>query len=57
MFNGSISIGDIRNDIVTGLNIPVAAQERIMLVASSTQTGLTLVSTVAGYISAGVEIG
>ena len=57
VFNGSISIGDIRNGIVTGLNIPVAAQERIMLVASSTQTGLTLISTVAGYISAGVEIG
>lgn len=56
VINGSIAIGDTINGIATGLNIPVTTQQRLLLVVSSTQSGLTLISTVVGYISAGLEI-
>lgn len=48
--------GTTSNGILTGLNIPVTAQTRLLLVFSATATGLTLVNTVAGYGSAGVSI-
>ena len=53
---GIISIGTLLNGALTGLNIPVTAQTRLMLVFSATASGLTLLNTVAGYASAGLSI-
>lgn len=54
--SGIISIGTLLNGALTGLNIPVTAQTRLMLVFSATASGLALVNTVAGYASAGLGI-
>ena len=53
---GFIAIGNISNGITTGLNIPVTAQTRCMLVYTVTAVGLTLINTVTGYGSGGVNI-
>jgi BclB C-terminal domain-containing protein len=53
---GIIGIGTISNGITSGLNIPVNAQDRLLLVFSSTATGLSLLNTVTGYASAGLSI-
>ncbi len=53
---GVISIGTLLNGSLTGLNIPVTAQTRLMLVFSATASGLSLLNTVAGYASAGLGI-
>ena len=53
---GAISIGTLLNGALTGLNIPLTAQTRLMLVFSATASGLTLVNTVTGYASAGLSI-
>lgn len=52
---GVLSIGDISSGIAT-LNIPVLAGERLLLVLSATATGITLVNSVVGTLSAGVSI-
>ncbi|MCI8608441.1 MAG: collagen-like repeat preface domain-containing protein, partial [Firmicutes bacterium] len=54
--SGVISIGTLLNGTLTGLNIPVTAQTRLMLVLSATASGLSLVNTVVGYASAGLSI-
>ncbi|MDE7286550.1 MAG: hypothetical protein K2N55_06890 [Lachnospiraceae bacterium] len=54
--SGIISIGTLLNGTLTGLNIPVTAQTRLMLVFSATASGLSLLNTVAGYASAGLSI-
>ncbi|CAM4382813.1 exosporium glycoprotein BclB-related protein [Paenibacillus xylanexedens] len=53
---GIIALGSISNGITTGLAIPVTAQTRLLLVFSATAAGLTLVNTVVGYASGGVNI-
>jgi len=53
---GVISIGTLLNGALTGLNIPVTAQTRLMLVFSAAASGLSLVNTVVGYASAGLSI-
>lgn len=53
---GVIAVGNIVNGITTGLSIAVPAQTRLLLVISAAATGLTLVNTVVGYVSAGVNI-
>ena len=53
---GIISIGTLLNGSLTGLNIPVTAGTRLMLVFSASASGLTLVNTVVGYASAGLSI-
>ncbi|MDT9717415.1 exosporium glycoprotein BclB-related protein [Paenibacillus sp. ClWae2A] len=53
---GIIALGTISNGITTGLTIPVTAQTRLLLVFSATAAGLTLVNTVVGYASGGVNI-
>ena len=53
---GVISVGTLLNGSLTGLNIPVTAQTRLMLIFSATASGLTLINTVAGYASAGLSI-
>ena len=53
---GVISIGTNSSGITTGLNVPVTAGTRLMLVFSATATGITLVNTFLGNASAGVTI-
>lgn len=53
---GIISVGTLLNGALTGLNIPVTAGTRLMLVFSATASGVTLINTVAGYASAGLSI-
>ena len=54
--SGLISIGDISSGSTTGLSIPVTMNTRLLLVFSTTATGLNLVNSVVGYASAGVAI-
>ncbi|EGB91770.1 hypothetical protein HMPREF0240_03422 [Clostridium sp. D5] len=54
--SGALSIGTLLTGSVTGLNINVTPQTRLMLVFSATATGLNLVNTVTGYASAGLAI-
>ncbi len=56
LVSGIVTLGSISSVIVTGLNIPVVAGNRYLLVFSSTATGLTLINTVVGYASAGLNI-
>ncbi|MEK4661090.1 exosporium glycoprotein BclB-related protein [Priestia sp. FSL H7-0729] len=53
---GIIALGSISNGITNGLTIPVTAETRLLLVFSATASGLTLVNTVVGYASGGVNI-
>ena len=53
---GLISIGNTCSGIINGLSIPVTAQSRYLLVFSSSVTGLSLITAVSGYASAGVSI-
>lgn len=53
---GALSIGTQLNGALTGLNIPITAQTRLMLVFSATASGLSLLNTVTGYASAGLSI-
>ncbi|MGC5771964.1 collagen-like repeat preface domain-containing protein [Paenibacillus pabuli] len=53
---GIVGLGSISSGITTGLAIPVTAQTRLLLVFSATATGLTLVNTVVGYASGGLNI-
>ncbi|WP_342333184.1 exosporium glycoprotein BclB-related protein [Pedobacter sp. FW305-3-2-15-E-R2A2] len=54
--SGIISIGAISNGITTGLNIPVTAETRFLLVFSTSAAGISLLTTTAGYASAGLSI-
>ncbi|MEA5017063.1 MAG: exosporium glycoprotein BclB-related protein [Candidatus Limiplasma sp.] len=54
---GLISIGDVSSGITTGLNIPVTAGTRLLLIFSAEVTaGLDLAAAIAGYASAGLGI-
>lgn len=54
---GLISIGDITSGITSGLNIPVTAGTRLLLVFSAAVTaGLDLATVIDGYASAGLGI-
>lgn len=53
---GIVSIGTTLSGTTTGLSIPVVAGNRYLMVYSATAAGLTLVNTVPGYASAGVNI-
>jgi len=53
---GILAIGTTSTGLTTGLSIPVTAGTRYLMVYSATATGLTLVNTVVGYASAGVNI-
>jgi BclB C-terminal domain-containing protein len=55
-FTGLITAGTISTGSATGLNVAVQAGDRLMLVFSSTATGITLMNAVTGYASAGIEI-
>ncbi|MDM5433411.1 exosporium glycoprotein BclB-related protein [Bacillus hominis] len=49
-------VGTIRNNITTGLEIPVTPQTRLLMVYSITTSGLTVAAAVVGYASAGINI-
>lgn len=54
---GTLSIGTISSGVTSGLNIPVTAGTRLLLVFSTSVTaGLDIATIVAGYASAGVSI-
>jgi len=55
-YTGVLTIGSIARGITTGLNIPVNAQDRFLLVYSATASGISLINSIAGYASAGVSI-
>lgn len=53
---GVVTSGAVSNGISTGLNMPVNAQDRLLLVFSSNASGSPIVTTVVGYASAGLSI-
>jgi BclB C-terminal domain-containing protein len=53
---GILSIGASSSGTTSGLSIPVAAGNRYLMVFSATAAGITLINTVAGYASGGVNI-
>nr|WP_306220711.1 exosporium glycoprotein BclB-related protein [Cohnella sp. WQ 127256] len=54
---GILAVGTQSNGATTGLNIPVAANTRLLLVYTATVTaGLDVSTTLLGYASAGVNI-
>ena len=53
---GIVSIGSTSYGNTTGLSIPVIAGSRYLMIYSATATGISLVNTVVGYASAGVNI-
>jgi len=55
-YSGVVAIGQVAFGSLTGLNIPVTAETRLLLVFSVTTTGLTVGTTVTGYASGGINI-
>ncbi len=53
---GIVGIGAVSAGLTTGLTVAVTPQTRLLLVFSTTATGLSLINTVAGYASAGIAI-
>ncbi|MGF6352400.1 BclB C-terminal domain-containing protein [Paenibacillus sp. 4624] len=54
---GVLSLGTISSGLTTGLSIPVAAGDRLLMVFSASVTaGLDVASTIAGYASGGLTI-
>jgi BclB C-terminal domain-containing protein len=53
---GILPTGTVSTGILTGLNVPVAAQDQLMMVFSITAAGEALVNTVIGFASAGITI-
>lgn len=52
---GTVALGDTFSGTINGLSVPVSNQTRLLLVVSATATGLSLINTVVGYVSAGVS--
>ncbi len=55
-YTGAVSIGDNVNGLTNGLNIPVTAGSRLLLVFSASASGVGVINILPGYASAGVEI-
>ncbi|MFC3746004.1 exosporium glycoprotein BclB-related protein [Paenibacillus sp. GCM10012306] len=53
---GIVPTGQISNGLSSGLSIAVAAQDSLLMVFSSTASGLSLLNTIGGYARAGVTI-
>lgn len=53
---GLLPIGFTTSGTTTGLSIPVTAGTRYLMVYSATSTGISLLNTVTGYASAGINI-
>lgn len=56
ILTGIIAAGEVFNAIVTGLAVPIVAEDRLLLVVSATAAGKSLTNTVAGFLSAGLSI-
>ncbi|MEO6282486.1 MAG: exosporium glycoprotein BclB-related protein [Dyadobacter sp.] len=54
--SGSVIINQLIQATTSGLNIPVTAGDRLMLVFTCAETGGIIPITMAGHVSAGVEI-
>jgi len=55
-YSGTVAIGEVAFGSLTGLNIPVTAETRLLLVFSVTSDGVGIATTVNGYASGGVNI-
>ncbi|HAX51782.1 MAG TPA: hypothetical protein DIW07_09595, partial [Lachnospiraceae bacterium] len=55
-FSGIISVGDIASATLSGLNVPVTAGTRLLMVFTLTAGGVSLLNTLTGYASAGINI-
>ncbi len=54
---GVVGIGSISDGLTTGLNIPVSARTRLLMVfAADVTAGIDVATTVTGFASAGVNI-
>ncbi|MEK5057014.1 spore surface glycoprotein BclB [Paenibacillus sp. FSL H7-0326] len=54
---GVLALGTISSGLTTGLSIPVAANDRLLMVFSASVTaGIDVATTIAGYASAGLTI-
>ncbi|MNO66584.1 hypothetical protein D3C76_573780 [compost metagenome] len=53
---GNIILGTHVSGATFGINFPVTAQTRLLMVFSATASGLDLINTVTGYASAGFTI-
>lgn len=54
--SNAIDIGDITSGTITGLNIPVTTGTRLLIVFTINSAGTSLINTLTGYASAGVNI-
>ncbi len=54
---GIVGIGSISNGLTTGLNIPIAARTRLLMVfAADVTAGIDVATTITGFASAGLSI-
>jgi hypothetical protein len=51
-----VATGTTLNAVLSGLSIPVTAQTRLLLVVSSSATGVSLITAIPGYVGGGVGI-
>jgi BclB C-terminal domain-containing protein len=55
-FTGTVTAGTIASGSLTGLNVAVSINTRLLLVVAITASGSTLANTVSGYVSGGLAI-
>jgi BclB C-terminal domain-containing protein len=53
---GGVGVGTMSSGSLTGLNIPLTTGTRVLVVFSATAAGDTLINTVSGYASGGLEL-
>lgn len=53
---GIVAVGTVLTGFTDGLAIPIAPEDRLLMVFTETSTGITLLTTVAGYASGGIAI-
>lgn len=56
VIGGTVLTGATFRGTVSGLNFPVNVGDRLLLAATVTAAGVTLVTTATGYISAGLQL-
>ncbi|MBO2945338.1 hypothetical protein JJQ72_15285 [Paenibacillus sp. F411] len=54
--SGAVAVGATSNGLNSGLAIPVAAEDRLLLAFEATASGLSLINLVVGYAGAGITI-
>ncbi|MEG0984000.1 exosporium glycoprotein BclB-related protein [Algoriella sp.] len=53
---GLISLGHMASNSISNLNIPLAANDKIVVLISATATGLSLINTSTGFVSASIGL-